>query len=242
VELEPAGMRPIVTAAVDGGAPVTAAAAAFATADPPHDLATATDSASTASAPAPAADKPDSTQFHLRKYRPHLSPDLSSVGGVASYEAGFGGQSQVQFSDLLGDHNVAVGLGIYGSLRDSDLYLSYLNRKHRTAWSVTGFQFRKRYGVVGSTRQLDLERQTYRGMQISAMHPFNRFSRLEASVQYAGVAGRFFLGQTAAEAAADPRIHSVRSFVGPGIAYVFDSSVWGMTGPIKGRRMRLSVD
>ena len=235
VEVEPGNMAPVAELAL---APETAAPGA---AEP---IVSTDGAALDGSAPpaAAAAAAPDSFRFRVRNYRPHLSPDLSSVGGVASYEAGFGGQSQIRFSDLLGDHNLGVGLGIYGSLKDSDLFVSYMNRAHRTTWSVSGFQFRKRYGALGSGRQLDIEHQTYRGIQATAQHPFDRFSRLEASLQLAGVSGRFFLGETTVEAKTDPGIQDVRSFVGPGLAYVFDSSLWGPTGPVKGRRTRVSLE
>jgi len=189
---------------------------------------------------ATAAD--DTTTFTVRGYRVRLSPDLANVGGLVGYEAGFGGQSQIHFSDLLGNHNLAIGVGIYGSLKDSDLYASYLNRAGRTNYALSGFQFRKRYGVVGSLSSLDTEHQTYRGVQVTALRPFDKFTRLEASLQVASVSGRFFLGTTAAEAEADPSVEELRTFVGPGIAYVFDSAIWGYTGPIKGRRLRLAAD
>ena len=189
-----------------------------------------------------AAAAADTTTFTVRGYKVRLSPDLANVGGLVGYEAGFGGQSQIHFSDLLGNHNLAVGLGIYGSLKDSDLYASYLNRSRRTNYALSAFQFRKRYGVVGSMSSLDTEHQTYRGLQVTAFRPFDKFTRLETSLQVASVSGRFFLGTTAAEAVADPRVDELRTFVGPGIAYVFDSSLWGYTGPIKGRRLRLAAD
>ena len=94
-------------------------------------------------------------------------------------------------SDLLGNHNVSVGFGIYGSLKDSDLYLSYLNRSRRTNYALSAFQFRKRYGLLGSNSSVDVEHQTYRGLQVTAIRPFDKFSRLEASLQLAGVAGVF---------------------------------------------------
>ena len=228
-----AGVAPATIAAAEAEATEFAAAMA---AEIAAGIATAHPEGA-AAVPAAAADS-----FRLRDYRPRLAPDLSSVGGVASFEAGFGGQSQLQFSDLLGNHHLGVGLGIYGSLKDSDLYLSYLNRSGRIAWSVSGFQFRKRYGVLGSRNSVEIEHQTYRGVQAAAIRPFDRFSRLEATMQVAGVAGRFFLGETASEANTDPLIREVRTFAGPGLAYVFDSAMWGMTGPIKGRRLRLSMD
>jgi outer membrane protein assembly factor BamA len=178
----------------------------------------------------------------VRDYKARLSPDLSNVGGVVGYESGVGGQSQLHFSDLLGNHNLSVGFGIYGSLKDSDLYLSYLNRSRRINYALSAFQFKKRYGVLGSNQSVDVEHQTYRGVQVAAIRPFDKFARLEASLQVAGVAGRFFLGQTAGEAQNDPSIEEMRSFVGPGIAYVQDSALFGFTGPIKGRRVRLSLE
>lgn len=247
LELWPGDMAPVAevafAAAAPAAAPETASdGAALAGAGAPADAAAIPATVHEAMPSAASESAADSCRFRLRDYKPRLSPDLSSVGGVASYEAGFGGQSQIHFSDLLGDHNVGVGLGIYGSLKDSDLFLSYLNRSGRTSWTVSGFQFRKRYGMLGSSRQLEIEHQTYRGLQVAAQHPFDRFSRLEASLQFAGVSGRFFLGETAGEATSDPGIRAVRSFVGPGVAYVFDSSLWGVTGPVKGRRMRLSLE
>jgi outer membrane protein assembly factor BamA len=171
-----------------------------------------------------------------------LSPDLADVGGVVGYESGFGGQSQIQFSDLLGNHHLGVGIGIYGSLRDSDLYVAYSNRSRRTSWSVAGFQFRKRYGVLGSLRSADIEHQTYRGVRATASRPFSKFTRIEGSLQAAGVEGRFYLGETAAQADADSSIETLRSFVGPGVAWVQDSAIYGLSGPIGGRRFRVGLE
>ena len=246
VDMEPgewiADRQASAAASVAATGAATATDGVIAMAAPASPIATSTAPLAAAASIDSAGASDDPAQFRLRNYRPHLSPDLSSVGGVASYEAGFGGQSQLHFSDLLGDHNLAVGVGIYGSLKDSDLFVSYLDRTGRTNWSVSGFQFRKRYGTLGGHRGLGTEHQTYRGLQVAAAHPFDRFSRLDCSLQLAGVQGRFFLGETSDEAAANASIRATRNFVGPGLAYVFDSSVWGATGPIKGRRMRLALD
>lgn len=198
--------------------------------------------AATAEIAAAAAAAPETADFHVRDYKVRLTPDLSQVGGVVGYETGFGGQSQLHFSDLLGNHNLALGVGIYGSIQDSDLYASYMNRASRLNYALAAFQFKKRYGIVGSRTSVDTERQTYRGIQATAIRPFDKFRRLEATLQLAGVAGRFYLGQTAQEAAAAPQTQEVRTFVGPGIAYVHDSALFGPTGPIKGRRVRLSAE
>lgn len=184
----------------------------------------------------------DAVDFRVRDYKVRLTPDLSQVGGVVGYETGFGGQSQLHFSDLLGNHNLALGFGIYGSIQDSDLYVSYLNRSQRINYALSAFQFKKRYGLVGSRSSATTERQTYRGVQATAIRPFDKFRRIEATLQFSGVGGRFYLGETAADAAAEPLSQQVRTFVGPGLAYVHDSALFGPTGPIKGRRLRLSAE
>ncbi len=180
-------------------------------------------------------------EFKERRYKPRLAPDLSQVGGVVGYDTGIGGASLIHFSDLLGNHKLSVGLGVYGSLQDSDLSVTYLNRSGRTSYELSAFQFSRRYGFLVQ-RDDALEKQTYRGARGKLIRPFDKFSRLETSLQIAGVRGRFFLGQTATEAENDERIDAVRTFVGPGVAYVVDTAIYGSTGPIMGRRMRLGVE
>jgi outer membrane protein assembly factor BamA len=179
--------------------------------------------------------------FRIKKYHAKLSPDLSNVGTMVGYDTGFSGQSQLQFSDLLGNYNLTVGIGIYGSIKESDLYVSWLNRAGRTNYSLSAFQFRRRYGFLGSARGVESSRQTYRGLQAAAIRPFDKFTRLETSLRLASVSGRF-QGETPDEIANDPSLETMRTFVGPGVAYVFDSSLYGYAGPIKGRRMRLSAE
>jgi outer membrane protein assembly factor BamA len=186
-----------------------------------------------------ASAAPDTLRFRERRYRARLSPDLTQVGGVVGVDTGIGGASMLHFSDMLGNHNLAVGFGIYGSLKDSDFSLGYLNRSHRIHYEFSGFQHQRRYGYLGTD---GTEKQTYRGVQFTLHRPFDKFSRLETSLQVAGVRGRFFLGQTPGEVVTDPGIQEMRTYVGGGMAYVQDTALFGITGPILGRRLRVSVD
>jgi len=126
-------------------------------------------------------------------------------------------------------------------LQDSDLSLGYVNRTGRASYELGAFQFSRRYGSLVQ-RGTAVEKQTYRGVRGKWIRPFDKFSRLETSLQVAGVRGRFFLGQTAAEATQGSGIDVVRTFVGPGVAYVVDTAIYGSTGPIMGRRVRLSFE
>lgn len=176
--------------------------------------------------------------FTVRKYKTSFRPDLTSVGGVVGFNSSVGGQSRVSFSDLLGNQIWTVAIGIYGSFSDSDLAISYLNRSRRINWSFSAFQYRRRTGFLSDGRA-QVDRQTYRGVRFTAMRPSNTFTRLEASLQFASVGGRFGADPTIPEAEVDP---NRRNFVSPGLAYVVDTALFGSTGPILGRRMRLSVE
>jgi Tol biopolymer transport system component len=181
---------------------------------------------------------PVDQQFVERPYRSRFRPDLSNVGGVVGFQSGVGGQSLVSFSDLLGNQVWTLGLGIYGSFRDSDLLVSYTNRSRRINWSVAAFQVRRRSGFL-SDGSLQMSGQSYRGVRVTATRPRNSFSRLEASLQFANVTGRYGLDPTISDQTVDAR---PRTFVSPGVAYVVDTALFGATGPILGKRLRLSFE
>ena len=196
----------------------------------------------TSSTPTPAAglllpEPLPENQFIERRYRARLAPDVSHVGGVVGTQGGIGGASLIHFSDLLGDHVLSVGFGIYGSLKDSDLLVEYLNRSNRINYQLGVFQHQRRYGYLMASTA-GVERQTYMGVRGVAIRPFDKFSRCELSMQVSGVRGSFFLGETDGVEA----LQEIRTFVGPGLAYVVDTALFGITGPIMGRRMRLGFE
>jgi Tol biopolymer transport system component len=185
-----------------------------------------------------AADRDVADNFIERPYRSRFRPDLSNVGGVVGFQSGVGGQSLVSFSDLLGNQVWTLGLGIYGSFKDSDLLVSYTNRSRRINWSVAAFQVRRRSGFL-SDGSLQTSGQSYRGLRLTAIRPRNSFSRLEMSMQFANVTGRYGLDPTISADTVDPH---ARTFVSPGLAYVVDTALFGATGPILGKRLRLSFE
>ncbi|HZM14729.1 MAG TPA: BamA/TamA family outer membrane protein [Candidatus Krumholzibacteria bacterium] len=225
----------------DGIAPASAArdssAAAGAASAALHPGAGMTSPAAATTPPGVLLPAPEAMDFVERPYHAHLAPDVSQVAGVVGSQGGFGGASLIHFSDLLGDHLLSVGFGIYGSLKDSDLSLEYLNRSGRTNYQFGVFQHQRRYGFLASA-VAGVEKQTYLGVRAAAIRPFDKFSRVEMSMQLAAVRGRFFLGETLG----DGSVQELRSFAGPGLAYVVDTALFGSTGPIMGRRLRLGLE
>ena len=242
VPLDPGVIEPLVAAAGTAGDAVVQVASTGAV---PRALAAdgrGADAGATLAAPAGATPDAATETFVERRYRIRLAPDLSNVGGVVGgSDAGLGAQSLLHFSDLLGDHNLTVGLGIYGSIHNSDLLLAYRNRSRRTAHTWSVFQHRRTYHFrVRDSAVLHSEHQTYRGVRVTTSRPFNKFSRLETSLQLAGVGGRFYLGDPYGNQTDD--LSPVQHFVGPGLAYVVDTAMYGSTGPILGRRLRLAFE
>ena len=187
-----------------------------------------------------------------------------SVGvGVDRFGTYVGGSTSLYFSDMLGDHNLGVAIGAYGSIQDISGQLTYSNLKKRFDWAV-GLQHFPYLSLGGLSQTLDnvggqpviveeslLFRQTYSTAYAVGALPFNRAQRVEVrgSFQrvgfsteqrtnvYSAIDGSFLgFDEQDLDAGADPLyLGSV------GAALVHDTSIFGATGPILGSRGRLEV-
>ncbi|HUP01327.1 MAG TPA: DPP IV N-terminal domain-containing protein [Gemmatimonadota bacterium] len=185
----------------------------------------------------------DTTRFENREYKVSLAPDMISQPEVG-FATGIGafGASQLAFSDLLGDHNLYVAASVFGSLTDSDLFLTYANLKKRLNWGATAFQFRSDFLPLSTGGSFDdpfFRSDIYRGAQVFAAYPFSRFRRLELGGSFTYVDRRevrfnpFDLTPDVSRDLPDD------AFLSPSIAYVYDTAFFGSTGPIGGSRQRL---
>jgi outer membrane protein assembly factor BamA len=184
----------------------------------------------------------DSTTFQQIPYRPSFSRDYFSGGAVVASNVGFAGSSVLQFSDLLGNHQILAILNLYGNLGESDVYFAYTNLSHRTNYGLAIFQYQKDLLLFTSPQRDDLENQIHRGGSVFLTRPFNRFERMEYGITAAMVNQRIFRydyeGGTIREIA-DPGDHI---YVAPNLAYVHDNVLYGSTGPVNGSRSRISAE
>lgn len=184
----------------------------------------------------------DSTTFQQLPYRPSFSRDYFSGGAVVASNVGFAGSSVLQFSDLLGNHQILAILNLYGNLGESDVYFAYTNLSHRTNYGLAIFQYQKDLLLFTSPQRDDLENQIHRGGSVFLSRPFNRFERMEYGITAAMVNERVFRydyeGGTIREIA-DPGDHI---YVAPNLAYIHDNVLYGSTGPINGSRSRVSAE
>lgn len=189
---------------------------------------------------------PDSLEIEEKPYQPKLSIDYAQAGGL--YASGFGmlAQSMLVFSDILGEKNLQLALDVAGSLEEGNYLVAYSDYGSRPSFGIGLYQYWTGYGYSGVPGYLeDFEQRLLRGMRTVWLHPMSRFRRFEAGLDV--VHEKRYLYSCANEQAVDPwdcdwdEEMSSAWYLRPEAAWVYDSALWGPTGPLDGRRTRLSA-
>lgn len=202
---------------------------------------------------------PDTTRFKERPYRVSFHPDYiadPSVGYTGGYGTFSGGTAFV-FSDLLGNHQLAVSGSVYGRLSDASVFLGYANLSRRLQYS-TGIVQDPVYvplsvgtipGVNVTRFQTNYLRYVVRNVFLTGQYPFNRFTRVETGAQLNSISeGIIKVFQDCANGGFCTDIQfqdSVKlptiTYATPSVAFVSDNALFGTTAPVIGRRMRFEV-
>ena len=182
----------------------------------------------------------DTTTFVISDYDVDFSADYLAGGAAFSTNFGLAGQSYISFSDILGNHSITVGAAIYGSLTDADLLLSYMNLEKRLNWGAALYQYRNDYLLFEASDQDEFRSEIYRGGELDLRWPFSRYSRMDLSLKLLTIDQRTYV-----QTIYDPNLlyevdRDNLYFAAPSIAWVTDNTIWGSTGPIAGRRARIS--
>ena len=202
-------------------------------------------------------------RFPVSDYNPSLSLDhlgQPTIGfGADSFGTYVGGGLSAVFSDMLGNHQVVGTLQTAGGLADIGTQVQYLNRSNRWIWGAAIEHIPFRSGSFGQgvatvdgrevfVEETLLQRQTSTGATGLAAYPFSRAQRVEfaAGVRRIGFSRTlerdlFSLstGQLIGQSSQDLPAPDGFTFVDAGAALVYDTSVFGATSPILGRRYRL---
>ncbi len=185
--------------------------------------------------------------------QPTISAGISQFGGFV------GGGMSAFFSDMLGDRALAVGGQVAGDLADFGASLAYINRRHRWNWAAVLEETPYRVDYLtavadeaGETLTLTdrIDRQKVRGATGVAAFPFSPASRLEfsggaraLSVTHHIKTARYqinptrFLDQQTEKLPSEKTLYLAEVSA----AIVHDTSYYGATSPIYGRRYRLQV-
>ena len=204
---------------------------------------------------------PDTTRFKERPYRVSFHPDYiadPSVGYTPNSGGMFAGGTAFVFSDLLGNHQLAVAGNVYGRISDASVFLGYANLSHRLQYTTGISQDPVYVPLQGGTIpngnilrfQTDYLRYVIRNVFLTGQYPFNRFTRVETGVQLNSI-GRdvvhVYQDCNSAGFCSDIQFENdttdikTLNYTTPTAAFVSDNTLFGNTGPVMGRRMRFQV-
>jgi len=199
---------------------------------------------------------PDTVGFERGQPSRRLSPDLvaqptlgAQVGG--GYGSGLYGGAAVAASDILGNHRVAAGFSLNGSLRDAAAGVQWVWSRNR--WDLlVGVDQVPFYSWIASTvipgearngwEDIYL-REVARRTTVGVRYPFSPFRRVELQV-VAGNDGRDLL-----ELGFEPTGEVIRRTTGLGavgyvhgsMAWVHDDTRWDWRRPVGGSRARVEL-
>lgn len=184
---------------------------------------------------------PDTNTFLDRPYKSRLTPDYASTGALYGSNIGLAGAATLSFSDMLGNKNLNVSVGVYGNLLDSDVFVQYSDLGRRSIRGVNIYQYRNDYYLGTRPNEDEFESEIYRGAEVVFYRPFSKFDRLEFSIGGVAIDRKVFVqsfydyDQTVIDDKA------TYFYANPTVAFVHDTAVYGGTGPIDGARSRLEV-
>jgi Tol biopolymer transport system component len=213
----------------------------------------------------PAAGLAPQVQTAPLDYRAGLSIDAMiqpTVGvGVDRFGAYGGGGIALSFSDMLGDHSLFTMFQVNGGVEQIGGAAMYLNRKHRWNWGVIGEYtpyvsgaFGQRV-AAGPSGQLALVQEELRFTQINrgvsglTQYPFGRAMRAEFMGGVRQIAfhqelrtDTFSLsGQLLDQQETELPSPDSLNLADASAALVYDTSIFGATGPILGQRYRFEL-
>jgi hypothetical protein len=208
---------------------------------------------------------PDRKRFANADYKTKLNLDYvgqPSIGvGRDPFGTYVGGGVSLLFSDMLGNHTLGTSLQIQGSFDDFGGVVFYQNRTHRWDWGAAvqqipyltggyGLSTQVVNGVLVGVQQTELDRQIDRSATLFADYPFSRAQRLEISGSVRRISFKNELrtelfdlttGQLLDQQKEKLPSASALNLGEGSAALVYDTTTFGATSPILGRRYRLEV-
>ncbi|HEV8455495.1 MAG TPA: BamA/TamA family outer membrane protein, partial [Gemmatimonadales bacterium] len=206
---------------------------------------------------------PDTSEFTVKKYRVHFTPDYvarPSIGYARdNFGRGFFGGTAVSLSDILGNEQLVFAGYVNGRISEAQVLAAYANMSHRINWA-TGISQEPYYFYepseirVGSpspsenTFVTNVRRLVVRSVFGQAYYPISRFQRIEGSMRAANVDDAILsilepydpqFGFPTQDPTLETNNRAGVNYLQPSTALVFDNSLFGYTSPFFGSRYRL---
>jgi WD40 repeat protein len=170
-------------------------------------------------------------EYEVHKYKVKFTPDY--VGGGFAYDTFFGvrGQSVFVFSDYLGNHQILIATDLVNTIDQSYVQAFYVNNASRVHFGG-GFFHTKNY-YENADNHLFSDR--YYGVAGFAEHPFSIFSRVDGTLSQIFIDRKYYDFDDTTSDRSTKITYSA-------VSYVFDNVLWGWTGPVNGKRYKLTLD
>ena len=205
---------------------------------------------------------PDTSEFTLKDYRVHFSPDYvarPSIGYARdNFGRGFFGGSAISLSDILGNHQLVFAGYVNGRISEAQVLAAYADLSKRVNWAagvsqdpyyfLEPSQVEFGTGPGENTFITNYRRLVVRSVFGQAYYPMSRFRRIEASLRFANVDDAILqikepydpsTGFATQDAFLETQNLPGVSYLQPSAALVFDNSLMGYVGPFYGRRYRI---
>lgn len=208
---------------------------------------------------------PDTTRFRDTRYKARLTPEYIAQPSIGYQQNGWGqgtyGGTTIVLSDLLGDRRLALSGAINGTLADAQVFAGYTSLGRRLQYT-TGVLQQPMYLISnyyqtpaeqeGQFYQTqEMSRLVFRQVFAAGLYPLNRFTRFELgarfqnidqqAVPYTRMVDYNYMYATYWERG-DTRNVASANTVSPYVAWVTDNSMFGYTGPISGKRIRVEFE
>ncbi|WP_337171074.1 DPP IV N-terminal domain-containing protein [Gemmatimonas aurantiaca] len=208
---------------------------------------------------------PDTTRFRDTRYKARLTPEYIAQPSIGYQQNGWGqgtyGGTTIVLSDLLGNRRLALSGAINGTLADAQAFVGYTSLGRRLQYT-TGVMQQPMYLISnyyqtpaeeeGQFYQTqEMSRLVFRQVFAAGLYPLNRFTRFELgarfqnidqqAVPYTRLVDYNYMQATYWERG-DTRNVASANTVSPYVAWVTDNSMFGYTGPISGKRIRVEFE
>lgn len=176
-------------------------------------------------------NKTDDGRFVPQNYRLKFTTDIAYAGGNISTMYGTYGLTQILFSDLLGNHQIAFGTNLNFDLRNSSYFLQYTYLENRTNWSFNFFHNASNFQTFSG----QLIRYRNMGGAVNMQYPIDKFRRIDAGLSVISIS------QDYTQAYSDFSQNENSTFAYPQVIYTNDNTLRGYITPIAGSRYSISL-
>lgn len=173
-------------------------------------------------------------KYKVRPYKTKFTPDI--IAGGLQYDTffGFRGQTVFLFSDYLGDHHIMIATDLVNTIDQSNIQVNYLYNKMRVDMGV-GIFHTKNYYVDPLN---DYFSDRFYGISANLSWPRSKFTRIDLSSANVFI-DRKFQSRTLG---VPPRPNVDTRVTTLTLSLTHDTVLWGITGPRRGRRYKLTVE